>query len=243
MGGETFTQETAPYPDARIDEHIHNKAQVDEVGRWNWYIPPGHVFACGDNRQESTDSRIWGPIPTDQIIGIVFAKLPGTSAAPPEASSLTIIPYELLPTGEPAPDFRAETLSGETVTLDSYHQQALLFLFIANNNLSYQKIPTYLTLAEELATHRITVVFVFDGARETVRQLTELLPASQSVLLAPRRTNPLFKEYQMVGTPAYCLLDDQHIVRATGFNRFDAATFLAQLEHAQSDRSQEELNA
>ncbi|GHP00498.1 hypothetical protein KSF_105450 [Reticulibacter mediterranei] len=243
MGGDTFTQDTAPYPDADNDEHIRNKAQVDEAGRWSWHIPPGHIFACGDNRERSIDSRIWGPIPTNQIIGIVLAKLPGTSVVPPELTSRDVIPNTPLPSGEPAPDFHAETLSGEIVSLDSYQGEALLLLFIAKNSFSYQKTPAFPTLAEDLATHHIAVTFVFDGTRETAQTLTELLPASQSVLLAPRRANPLFDDYHMIGMPSYCLLDDQHIVRATGFTSFDAATLLASLEQARSDRSQEELNA
>lgn len=34
-------------------------------------IPPGHWFTMGDNRGESDDSRFYGPIPTNWILGIV----------------------------------------------------------------------------------------------------------------------------------------------------------------------------
>jgi signal peptidase I len=36
-------------------------------------IPAGHWFMMGDNRGESDDSRFWGPIPTNWIIGGAFA--------------------------------------------------------------------------------------------------------------------------------------------------------------------------
>jgi signal peptidase I len=36
-------------------------------------IPPGHYFMMGDNRGASDDSRYWGPIPKDWIIGKAFA--------------------------------------------------------------------------------------------------------------------------------------------------------------------------
>jgi len=36
-------------------------------------IPPDHYFMMGDNRGASDDSRYWGPVPRDWIIGEAFA--------------------------------------------------------------------------------------------------------------------------------------------------------------------------
>jgi signal peptidase I len=36
-------------------------------------IPAGHYFMMGDNRGASDDSRFWGPVPRDWIIGEAFA--------------------------------------------------------------------------------------------------------------------------------------------------------------------------
>jgi signal peptidase I len=36
-------------------------------------IPPDHYFMMGDNRGSSDDSRFWGPVPRDWIIGKAFA--------------------------------------------------------------------------------------------------------------------------------------------------------------------------
>lgn len=36
-------------------------------------IPAGHYFLMGDNRGNSDDSRYWGPLPRDQIIGRAVA--------------------------------------------------------------------------------------------------------------------------------------------------------------------------
>ena len=36
-------------------------------------IPDGEYFMLGDNRGQSCDSRVWGPVPRENIIGEVFA--------------------------------------------------------------------------------------------------------------------------------------------------------------------------
>jgi signal peptidase I len=36
-------------------------------------IPPDHYFMMGDNRGSSDDSRFWGPVPEEWIIGQAFA--------------------------------------------------------------------------------------------------------------------------------------------------------------------------
>jgi signal peptidase I len=36
-------------------------------------VPAGHWFMMGDNRGDSDDSRFWGPVPRDWIIGNAFA--------------------------------------------------------------------------------------------------------------------------------------------------------------------------
>jgi signal peptidase I len=38
----------------------------------HYVVPPGTVFVMGDNRQNSSDSRTWGPVPLDHVIGRVI---------------------------------------------------------------------------------------------------------------------------------------------------------------------------
>ena len=53
---------------SRTAGHTDNPEFLDETG----HVPVGDYFMMGDNRSESCDSRRWGSVPRNDLIGTVF---------------------------------------------------------------------------------------------------------------------------------------------------------------------------
>jgi signal peptidase I len=58
---------TEPY--IYLDNGVPQRTDPQPGGQSEWFVPTGDVFVLGDHREDSEDSRVFGLIATDKVIG------------------------------------------------------------------------------------------------------------------------------------------------------------------------------
>ncbi len=76
LGGETIEgRDGEIYIDGRLLVEPYLKVPASSGSFGPVTVPEGHVFVMGDNRTNSRDSRIFGPIDEDLIVGRAFVRV------------------------------------------------------------------------------------------------------------------------------------------------------------------------
>ena len=120
--------------------------------------------------------------------------------------------------GTPAPDFQAETLDGETVTLANYARQAVSFVFFSPTcGPCLEKLPTLNDLAPKAEKAGVQMVLVnTDGDKEEAEALVQKHGLKLPMILAPFDGNSFAEDYKAMMTPFFCLLNPEGEVEAAG---------------------------
>jgi signal peptidase I len=63
---KSFAKLKEPYLSSRV--RLADSTHFGQI----WHVKPGQYFMMGDNRPQSCDSRTWGSVPRNKLIGIVF---------------------------------------------------------------------------------------------------------------------------------------------------------------------------
>jgi signal peptidase I len=72
-GEQIVTRDGRVYIDGRLLEEPYLPPSTPTVGiEEELTVPEGEVLVLGDNRQNSSDGRVFGPVPTDSVIGRAF---------------------------------------------------------------------------------------------------------------------------------------------------------------------------
>ncbi|WP_106477059.1 signal peptidase I [Phytohalomonas tamaricis] len=74
-----------------VEHPIYNNPQDAGPQMREVTVPPGYYFMMGDNRDHSNDSRYWGFVPEENIVGKAFAVWMHWQGSVPDFSSVRLI--------------------------------------------------------------------------------------------------------------------------------------------------------
>jgi peroxiredoxin len=120
--------------------------------------------------------------------------------------------------GSQAPDFAAITLDGEIVTSADFENQPVVLIFISPTcQPCLDKLLEFHASASYAKTKGMAVALVSVGEEEKTKEIIKEHNIAMPILIAPRNNNPFMKDYEVAGTPFYCVIDIHNRIQRIGF--------------------------
>jgi peroxiredoxin len=120
--------------------------------------------------------------------------------------------------GQRAPDFTAQTLTGEQVTLASYAGRSVALIAVSPScGPCREALPRYEALAPKARRAGVELLLVSTAPMAESQAFVEELAIHAPLIVAPEPDNSFMRDYKLAGTPSYCLIDAQGKVQSSGF--------------------------
>jgi peroxiredoxin len=133
-----------------------------------------------------------------------------------------------LSVGDSAPDFTAKTLDGEIVTLKSFAEQKITFIFISTHCKPCEELlPRIKPLQDKAVKAGVKLILVSAEDIDSTRAYVEEEAIDLPVLVAPRSTNTFAKDYKVNATPAFCFITAQGSIYKVGTPFFEGGKWKA----------------
>lgn len=128
---------------------------------------------------------------------------------------------DFLKQGQPAPNFIAWTLEGQTVTLADYSKQRVAFIFISPHcQPCREQVPEVEAWQSQAKMQNLSFVFISDTNEAEAKEFVAELNVTYPFLIAPRMHSSFLTDYNITSTPSFYLINAGKVERA-GIGAFE----------------------